>query len=314
MRASLTINDTEVLQDYHDILIPKAIEYSTGILDYFFRGQLEATLTCGTTPGMRGLEIKNVTGDKFLGGAFKLFWDDSEGDRTELTGASFTTTYNGALADNDIITAEFAPQANAEKYVLVYKGTIGADGSTAHDAVDQNIAIAVATIESDCAEWSLLAWGTPHLDDSGDAPYFSFSPENSCGDTAILSQSNPGPSRTIGGNNRATLTYNGPACASTINIEISNLSGDVESPTCGVRVRDLTANETLVDVEFRDFSSDEGPVQFFLIGNGQWSVPFELPNTSETDHQIQVEIWGAISVYDDAPPSAITMQVTFSKE
>src|SRR5207244_8146119 len=31
-----TIDDENVLKDYHDKLIPKAVEYSAGLLDYFF--------------------------------------------------------------------------------------------------------------------------------------------------------------------------------------------------------------------------------------------------------------------------------------
>src|SRR5690606_22286265 len=39
-RVASTIKDDKVLENYHAILIPKAIEYSAGILDYFFRGNL----------------------------------------------------------------------------------------------------------------------------------------------------------------------------------------------------------------------------------------------------------------------------------
>lgn len=38
--AFCTINDPVVLRDYHNWMIPKAIEYSAGLLDYFFRGRL----------------------------------------------------------------------------------------------------------------------------------------------------------------------------------------------------------------------------------------------------------------------------------
>jgi hypothetical protein len=44
MRAMLTINDPNVLQEYHQYLIPRAVEYSAGLLDYFFRLQLDVTL------------------------------------------------------------------------------------------------------------------------------------------------------------------------------------------------------------------------------------------------------------------------------
>ncbi|HEX5222319.1 MAG TPA: hypothetical protein VFZ59_22390 [Verrucomicrobiae bacterium] len=140
--VKVSINDNNVLQEYHSILIPKAIEYSAGILDYFFRGKLEVTVGAGSAPGLVGLQIKNVSGDRFLGGAFRLFWDNAGGVRTELASPTFTTTYSSSLDDDQSITAEFPPQTGATDYVLIFQGTIGADGSTPHDSVDQNIAIA----------------------------------------------------------------------------------------------------------------------------------------------------------------------------
>src|SRR5215472_12743977 len=36
-----TIDDPLVLKDYHDLLIPKAVKYAAGLLDYFFRGTMD---------------------------------------------------------------------------------------------------------------------------------------------------------------------------------------------------------------------------------------------------------------------------------
>ena len=40
LARSTTIRDDNVLKDYHDAFIPKAVQYSAGLLDYFCRGQL----------------------------------------------------------------------------------------------------------------------------------------------------------------------------------------------------------------------------------------------------------------------------------
>jgi hypothetical protein len=147
VRASLSINDPKVLQEYHDILIPKAVEYSTGILDYFFRGQL-LVFPLGdqaeSIPGKANLGIINVSRTNLYGGVFRLFWDDAAGNRTELTGSSFSTPYTStsSLNDGDETTMEFTIQPNAVQYVLVYQGNIGANNDTALDPIDANIAIA----------------------------------------------------------------------------------------------------------------------------------------------------------------------------
>ncbi len=47
----LTIDDPEVKKNYHDILIPKAVQYSAGLLDYFFRGRMEVWMGASSTPG-----------------------------------------------------------------------------------------------------------------------------------------------------------------------------------------------------------------------------------------------------------------------
>jgi hypothetical protein len=142
--AMCTINDDKVVQDYHSKIIPKAIEYTAGLLDYFFRGQLEATVIDVNNDDSLLLRIKNKSGQNLYGGAFCLFYDTLGGTRTELTGANFVTTWtsSSSLADNATITADFRlPEGVVvDKFTLVYKGSIS--GSTALDPIDAGIAIA----------------------------------------------------------------------------------------------------------------------------------------------------------------------------
>src|SRR6185436_1278558 len=123
-----------------------AIEYSAGILEYFFRGQLETTVT-GNGNGTYNLAIKNKSGQSFKGGSFKLFYDQTSGTRTELSGSGFQLSWSSSttLADNASINATVTPPSDVvlTNYILVYKGTIGIDGSQNKlDPVDENIAIA----------------------------------------------------------------------------------------------------------------------------------------------------------------------------
>jgi hypothetical protein len=146
-RVSVSIHDNKVLQTYHDILIPKAVEYSTGILDYFFRGTMDVTVSWGGTnaPNFTNT-VLNTSGQDFHGGAFFLFADATNGTRTQILqtnladllqdpDASFTS---GTTLD---ILCDSAP---TNKLLLVYQGAIGWTNNAALDLVDSNICIAAA--------------------------------------------------------------------------------------------------------------------------------------------------------------------------
>jgi len=139
MHVMLTLNDSNVLQEYHSILIPKAIEYSAGILDYFFRGTIGVSVS-GTT-----ITIRNLSGQGFKGGTFFLFKDATNGNRSYVDqfAQSGTLPNYGTkiVTENDLSTA--GPDT---KYLLVYQGTIGVDGGhNALDRVDAGIGIAAKT-------------------------------------------------------------------------------------------------------------------------------------------------------------------------
>jgi hypothetical protein len=141
------INDPNVLDRYHSILLPKAVQYSAGILDYFFRGQFETAWIAASAPEKSALRIVNKSAQTLQGGAFLLAYDQANGTRALIIPQNFTTTYTGTLANNDAIEAEFTtPTGPITSYTLVYKGTIGVSGTTALDPVDKDIAIAAKRI------------------------------------------------------------------------------------------------------------------------------------------------------------------------
>jgi len=151
----ITIDSTNVLQAYLSILIPKGIEYSAGIIDYFFRGRL------GIKVSLDNLTITNTSGKDLKGGTFRLFCDNTSGVRTELTGSAFVISWSDSsppLADGATIKAKFTIQSSSTitNYVLVYKGTIGtSDGITPLDSVDATIAIASKTFRASSAWWKM---------------------------------------------------------------------------------------------------------------------------------------------------------------
>ena len=130
-----TINDDKVLQDY-SILIPKAIEYSAGILDYFFRGNVTVASMWDAANQRYNLTIMNSSGQGLSGGAFTLLKEEADGTRGPATG--FAANYPGSLADGSTVVATLSGSVSElTKHILIYKGNIGTT-----DSVDQDIAIA----------------------------------------------------------------------------------------------------------------------------------------------------------------------------
>jgi hypothetical protein len=141
MSVAFTINDPDVLQEYHTDLIPKAIEYSAGILDYFFRGNIDAIVKGGTN-GVYDVGIVNASSQDFNGGGFQLYYDDASSNRTPVA-ESFSTAYSTTLASGSGVEASLTLDTNAVTYFLIYQGTIGAASGSTCDPVDTNIAIAI---------------------------------------------------------------------------------------------------------------------------------------------------------------------------
>jgi hypothetical protein len=143
-KVAISINDTSILDEYHSVLIPKAIEHSDGILNYFVRGLLYVYADWDNSVGNGGrgrLTIRNYnSGQDFSGGTFTLYYDTSDGTRTPLR---VLTEYPGALPPGGSFTATFTPPTgNVALYTLVYSGgTIGISGSQPFDPVDANIAV-----------------------------------------------------------------------------------------------------------------------------------------------------------------------------
>jgi hypothetical protein len=145
--VAVSINDDNVLQAYHNVLLPKAVEYSTGILDYFFRGTMSVNVIGYDTNLLQYTNlIVNTSGQDFKGGSFFIYQDDTNGVRTFVAQTNLnmnTTLQNCTLANGAGMTMTFPGSMPAPtNYVLVYQGTIGVTNGNASDPVDANIGIA----------------------------------------------------------------------------------------------------------------------------------------------------------------------------
>lgn len=70
----------------YPFLIPRAVGYSAGLIDYFFRGKMDF-IAHPSTPGTYAIE--NLSNEA-MNGTFELHYDDINGNRQPVPGASWT--------------------------------------------------------------------------------------------------------------------------------------------------------------------------------------------------------------------------------
>jgi hypothetical protein len=137
----VSIYDDEVLKDCHSIIIPKAVSYSAGALNYFFRGKIAVRLRWNKDNSNYILDVTNSSSQPLNGGAFELFSETDTGTRAPVSWITNAWAGGGTLAAGATKTGfEFqAASGNIVSYSVVYRGTIGNNGD---DPVDQGLAVA----------------------------------------------------------------------------------------------------------------------------------------------------------------------------
>jgi hypothetical protein len=118
------ILDDKVYEDYAARLIPRAVGYSAGLLNYFFRSNFDFKVDeSGNDPSKRLLTISippELTAET-MDGTFTLYAEDNDGLRSAVVGATITT----ALFRGGFVQAIFTPVSGVRAYVLVFRGTLG---------------------------------------------------------------------------------------------------------------------------------------------------------------------------------------------
>jgi len=108
--------------DYASKLVPRAVGYSAGLLDYFFRGKIEMV----DDKDAGGYVIKNNL-EEDMEGKFELYYDATDNQRKQCWSDSFAL---GTLSsgNNKSDTISFTPPDDAKepgKYILVFQGRLG---------------------------------------------------------------------------------------------------------------------------------------------------------------------------------------------
>src|SRR2546422_1128164 len=125
--------DDKIHEAYARKLLPRAVAYSTALLDYFFRGKLDGdVMPDAVDPPLVRIEGKNASPETLDGGTLSLYADVAVTDPAGVTqfvrqpataiGSDLAVT---AAPDAPVRSAPFQAPAQAERFVAVYKGTLG---------------------------------------------------------------------------------------------------------------------------------------------------------------------------------------------
>ena len=110
----------------HNFLIPRAVAYSAGMINYFFRGSMDVSLD-----DSGNLEITNTSGLP-MQGVFKVYYDGANGTRHEVPSATYPSSGIVSLNAGAKTSQTLAPPTSPApgdpgKYLLVFTGKIGAE-------------------------------------------------------------------------------------------------------------------------------------------------------------------------------------------
>jgi hypothetical protein len=119
--------DGGVYNDYAEKLIPRAVGYSAGLLNYFFRGKLDVEQIGVAPSGEIEISITNLSEEPLADGTFELYYDNKEGERAKL---ELSAAGVKDLQKESTFTTSFRRPSDFEtgkedKYMLVYSGEMG---------------------------------------------------------------------------------------------------------------------------------------------------------------------------------------------
>jgi hypothetical protein len=127
------------------LLIPRAVAYSAGILDYFFRGQIDMAPDTGNP----GKYLISNAGSEDMSGNFALYYDAVDGSRYPVPGAAWSDLPVSANSQANNLSVDWpsnpAPQTSGE-FTLVFNGDMGAEkrGVSSKGVPDSSIGAVVS--------------------------------------------------------------------------------------------------------------------------------------------------------------------------
>lgn len=120
--------DNVTHESYAQMLLPKAVSYAAGMINYFFRAKIglqNPTTTWNAAEDKNEIQITNDSNEEFGPGTWELYYDDANGNRTREN--NLDTSAYSSLAPGASFTAKF-PELLCDggyAFTLVFKGKIG---------------------------------------------------------------------------------------------------------------------------------------------------------------------------------------------
>lgn len=115
--------DDRCYKDYADLLIPRAVGYSTALLDYFFRGQIDMVADSGNS----GQYVIKNESDENMSGTFRLYYDDKYDMRKLVPAADWNLSIAANGKSSPVTFAAPSDAKEPGKYLLVFLGVHGAE-------------------------------------------------------------------------------------------------------------------------------------------------------------------------------------------
>ena len=115
--------DDNCFRDYASVLIPKSISYSAGLINYFFRGEIDM-VEDPDNPGQYIIKNDSAEG---MSGTFSIYYDAVDGNR--YLADSWSLSINAGSGSGPVPFEEPTSPAPAEKgkYILVFNGALGGE-------------------------------------------------------------------------------------------------------------------------------------------------------------------------------------------
>jgi hypothetical protein len=115
----------------YPFLIPKAVGYSAGLIDYFFRGRIDLDIDYDSTTA--GQYVIRNESDEDMHGAFTLYYDAVDGKRYALAGDAPDITWKDVSVPKHGTSPSLTPPilpddpkpSRPDEYFLVFKGQMG---------------------------------------------------------------------------------------------------------------------------------------------------------------------------------------------
>lgn len=127
--------DDKCFEDYANLLLPKAVGYSAGLLNYFFRGSIGIELDQNSPDEA---VVENLSSERMTG-TFSLYYDDSNNNRNFVKGwwldiMPYSPEY-ASLSACDLSNLSPKP----EKFILAFQGKMGNETGAVVGNADINL-------------------------------------------------------------------------------------------------------------------------------------------------------------------------------